>query len=363
MRKEILKQRIKQVKASLADARCQALLITSKADVTYLSGFTGDDSWLIAAGRSTYLVTDSRYIIQAQRDCPLCRIYERKGRMADAVEDVLKKVAGVKTLAVEDTIRLSVFNALKKKLSVRLKTIKSPAGVCRGVKDEFEVAAIRRAGRIAQTALSQILPKVRVGMSEAEVGAMLEFEIKKYGATIAFDSIIAFGANAAMPHYLPGSRKLKKVDTVLIDFGARFGGYNSDITRCFAVGKVNKLYEKVYKTVFASQKAAIKAVGPGQSPDVIDAAAREVITTAKLPPFGHGTGHGIGLEVHERPIISSLSTTPLERGNIITIEPAIYLPGKFGVRIEDDVLVTETGKRILTSPLKNDEVPVLKIKN
>ncbi len=362
MKKEVFKKRIRQVRAALSDTGCQALIIIGRADVSYLSGFTGDDSWLVLAGRSTYLVTDSRYTIQAQRDCPACKIYERKGRMADAVADILKKTSAVKTIAVEDKIKLSLFNALRKKLPVRLKTVKSPVAQGRQVKDEFEIAAVRRAARIAQTALGEVLPKIRVGMNESELAAMLEFELKKYGASVAFESIVAFGSNAAMPHYLPASRKLKKVDTILIDFGARFNGYNSDITRCFAVGKINKFYEKVYKTVFAAQKAAIKTISAGQSPLVSDAAAKEVIKSAKLPPYGHGTGHGIGLEVHERPIISSLSKAPLQEGNVITIEPAIYLPDRLGIRIEDNVLVTQKGYRILSTPLKSDEVLLLKLK-
>jgi Xaa-Pro aminopeptidase len=357
----ILKKRLKKVRAELGAGKADAMLVTDRADVSYLSGFTGDDSWLILTGRGAVLVTDSRYTLQAKKECPACKIYERKGRMADAIGDILKKTCAVRTIAVEDKIKLSLFNDLRKKLSVRLRAIKSPVEQCRQIKDEFEIAAIRRAGRIAQTALGEILPKIRIGMSESEVAAMLEFEMKKYGASAAFESIIAFGPNAAMPHYLPASRKLKKVDTILIDFGARINGYNSDLTRCFAVGKVNKFYEKVYKTVFAAQKAAIKAIIAGQSPQVIDAAAREVIKSAELPPYGHGTGHGLGLEVHERPIISAISKTPLQKNNVTTIEPAVYLADKFGVRIEDDVLVTENGCEILSSPLKSDEVPLLKI--
>jgi Xaa-Pro aminopeptidase len=164
-----------------------------------------------------------------------------------------------------------------------------------------------------------------------------------------------------MPHHRPTDRKLKKNDTILIDFGAKFKGCCCDITRCFALGKVSKLYEKVYKTVFAAQQSAIKTVRAGQSLIAVDDAAREIIKSAKLPVYGHGTGHGLGLEVHESPTISVLSKDNLKQGNVITIEPAIYLPGKFGIRIEDDVLVAKNGCKIITSVLKNDNVRVLKI--
>jgi Xaa-Pro aminopeptidase len=166
-----------------------------------------------------------------------------------------------------------------------------------------------------------------------------------------------------MPHHRPTDRRLKQNDTILIDFGAKFKGYCCDITRCFAVGKASKLYEKVYKTVFAAQQSAIKTVRAGQSLEAVDDAAREIIKSARLPVYGHGTGHGLGLEVHESPTISILSKDYFKQGNVITIEPAVYLPGKFGVRIEDDVLVTKGGHKIITSALKTAKFCSLLQKN
>jgi Xaa-Pro aminopeptidase len=205
------------------------------------------------------------------------------------------------------------------------------------------------------------LPKIRVGTSETEVAAMLDFELKKAGASDAFETIVAFGANSAMPHHHPTTRKLKKVDTVLIDFGAKLNGYCCDLTRCFAVGKVNDSYSKVYRTVFNAQANAIKNLKGGVRAKKVDTAAKDFIKLLKLPVFGHGTGHGLGLEVHERPVVSVLSKDILQAGNVITVEPAVYLAGKFGIRIEDDVLVTEKSCEVLTTLLKNNEVPLLKI--
>jgi Xaa-Pro aminopeptidase len=287
--------------------------------------------------------------------------------MAEAVCVLLGKIRGVKTACIEDKVEVRLFNSLRKKLSVPLKPVSNLVESVRQIKDGLEIAAIRKTGKIAQMALEKILPRIYLGVRETALAAMLDYELRKSGAAPAFETIVAFGSNSAMPHHRPSSRRLKKIDTILIDFGAKLNGYCCDMTRCFAVGKVNKFYEKVYRTVFAAQQAALKAVKAEQSLKVVDNAAKEIIKSAKLPVYGHGTGHGLGLDIHELPTVSAFSgergQTPfLREGNIITIEPAVYLPGRFGIRIEDDVLVTENGSRVLSSMLKNDDVPLLKIK-
>ena len=362
MEKDIFRQRIRKVRRLLSGEGYDALIVIGRADVSYLSGFSGGDSWLVLTAKSVCLVTDSRYTLQAKRECLACKIYQRKGRMTEAATDILKKIPAVKTIAIEDKVELSVFKALRKKLSVHLKPVKALVESARDVKDEFEIATIRQAAAVAQKALAKVLPKIRAGYSENEVAAMLEFELKKAGAQPAFETIVAFGPNSTMPHHCPTARKLKKVDTLLIDFGAKLNGYSCDLTRCFAVGRAGVLYKKMYQTVLDAQTNAINVLKAGIEAKKVDAAAREVIKSSKLPVYGHGTGHGLGLEVHERPIVSMLSKTFLQNGNIVTIEPAVYIPGKFGIRIEDDVLVTENGCEVLSSLLKSDEVPVLKIK-
>jgi Xaa-Pro aminopeptidase len=357
----ILKDRVKKVRAKLKAAKADALIVTLGSNVSYLSGFSGDDSWLILTGSGAVLVTDSRYTLQAKKECPACRIFERKGSMIDAVAGILKKLPKVKTAAVENKIELTLFRLLRKKLSVRIKPVKNLVESIRAVKDKSEIAAIRRAIEISEKALGKVLPKIRAGYSEAQVAAMLEFEMKQAGANPAFETVVAFGSNSAMAHHRPTNRKLKKVDTILIDYGAKFNGYCCDITRCFATGRVTSFYAKVYKTVLDAQTAAINILKSGIKAKKADAAAKEIITAAKLPPYGHGLGHGIGIDVHEQPGVSVLSKASLQSGNVITVEPAIYLAGKFGVRIEDDVLVTENGCEILSSLLKNDEVPLLNL--
>ncbi len=359
----ILKDRIKKVRAKLGAAKADVLLVTAKANVSYLSGFWGGDSWLILTGNKSILVTDSRYTLQAKKECSACKIYQRKGSMIDAVAQILKRLPKVRTAAVEDKIELAVFKILRKKLPVRIKPVKNIVESVRAVKDKSEIAAIRKAIEIAGKSLEKILPKIRAGYSEAQVAAMLEFELKKAGATPSFETVVAFGSNSAMAHHRPTNRKLKKVDTILIDYGAKLSGYCCDLTRCFATGRVNNFYAKVYKTVLDAQTAALNILKSGIKAKNVDACAKEIIKSAKLPPYGHGLGHGLGIDVHEQPGVSVLSKASLQDGNVITVEPAVYLDGKFGIRIEDDVLVTESGCEILSSLLKSDEVPLLKIKD
>ncbi len=362
MRNDIFKNRVKKVKGLLRKKRLDALIVACGANVSYLSGFSDDDSWLILTAKDVWLVTDCRYTLQAKSQCPACRIYERKGRMTEAVVDILKKVPAVKAVVVEDKIELAVFNILREKLGRRLRTAGGLVELGRQIKDEFEVAAIKKAIEISEKALAKVLREIHIGISETALAAMLNFEMQKAGASPAFETIVAFGSNSAMAHHRPSAKKLKKVDTILIDFGGKLAGYCCDMTRCFAVGKVNDLYAKGYKAVFEAQAAAIKAVKACVKVKKADAAAKKIIAAALLPPYGHGLGHGLGLEVHERPVISVISKDTLRQGNVVTIEPAVYLPGKFGIRIEDDVLITRTGCKVLSSRLKSDKVPLLKIK-
>ncbi|MFA6186108.1 MAG: Xaa-Pro peptidase family protein [Phycisphaerae bacterium] len=356
-----LKNRLCQVRQTLAEKNFDAAIVANTSNVRYLSGFEGDDSWLIVTEKNLFLITDSRYTLQAKKQCPLCKIVERKTSIIDAACDTLKKIKGVKTVCIENRVEIRVFNSLQKKLTVSLKPIGNLVEAVRQIKDVAEIAAIKLAGKIAKKALEKVLSGIYSGIRETELAAMLDYEMKKSGAMPAFETIVAFGSNSAMPHHRPTDRKLKKNDTILIDFGAKFKGYCCDITRCFAVGKVSKLYKKVYEAVFAAQQSAIKTVRAGQSLIAVDNAARGIIKSAKLPIYGHGTGHGLGLEVHESPTISVLSKDNLKQGNVITIEPAVYLPGKFGIRIEDDVLVANSGYKTITSTLNDAYVPILKI--
>jgi Xaa-Pro aminopeptidase len=348
MDRELIGKRIKAIRRKLNVKKIDCLIVTKPANVTYTTAFSGDDSWVVVTNRAVYLLTDSRYIEQAQKECIGCGIIQRKDFLVEAVATLFKKLKSVRTVAVEKSTSVSAFEALKKHVKVRLKTTAGIIESVRRTKDNSEIAAIRTASRIAGRALQQIRRYVKSGVTESELAGRLDFEIRKLGARNSFETIVAFGPNASRPHHQPSERRLRKRDTVLIDFGAKYKGYCSDITRSFAVGRSTRFFEKVYEAVEQAQAAAIRTIKAGVKIQEVDAAARDVISKCGLPVYGHGTGHGFGLEIHELPFLKADAKGKLKAGEVITIEPGVYLPGKLGVRIEDDVLVTETGHKILT---------------
>ncbi|MHC4476686.1 MAG: M24 family metallopeptidase [Planctomycetota bacterium] len=354
MRSEVgIKTRIRSIRRLLSKKKLNCLIITKPANVTYTTGFSGEDSWAVIAPRSVYLVTDSRYTEQAQSECQFCRIIERKRPLAAAIAKLLDKLRTVERVGVEKSTSVAGFTELKKNVKAGVRTAEDIVEQVRISKDSEEVAAIRAAAGIAARVLRQTRRYIKPGRSENELAGRLDFEIRKLGACNCFETIVAFGPNASRAHHQPTGRKLRKNDTVLIDFGARYRNYCCDLTRCFAVGKTSALYKKVYKAVQEAQEAAIKMVKAGVDIKRLDTAARQAIKRHALPVYGHGTGHGLGLEVHELPVVSKQGKGKLKAGTVFTVEPGVYMPGKLGVRIEDDVLVTETGCDVLSSHLSN----------
>ena len=348
MNKNVIKKRIKAIRRELDKKKMNCFLVTKPANVTYATGFLGEDSWAAITKTKVYLITDSRYTEQAQGECPHCAIIERAGPMAEAVAKQVKRLRSVQTVTVEKSTSLADFEQLKKTIKAQPKTVANVIETVRSSKDGSEIAIIKAATSIAAQALKRTMRHIRPGVTESELAGMLDLQIRKSGARNSFETIVAFGPNASRAHHQPSKKKLKKRDTVLIDFGAKYKGYCSDITRCFVVGSPTALYRKVYDVVERAQTAAIKTVRAGARVTQVDAAAREVIDKSDLPVYGHGTGHGLGLEIHESPFLKADSKDKLKDGQVITIEPGVYIPGKLGVRIEDDVLVTKTGYRILT---------------
>jgi Xaa-Pro aminopeptidase len=343
-----IKRRVKAIGVELKKNGINCLIITKPANVSYTTGFLGEDSWVLIINSRSYLVTDSRYTEQAHNECPICSIIERHEPLAQAAAKIIKKYKSVENISVENSVTLADFGQIKKAVQQKIKTIGGVIENIRSIKDESEIATIKIAGSIAARALAQTLPEIKPGMTESEAAGMLDFQIRRLCATNSFETIVAFGPNASIAHHQPGARKLKKNDTILIDFGAKFAGYCSDITRCFIVGKPNGFYRKVYDVVEKAQSTAINMVKASITIKEVDSAAREIIKKADLPVYGHGTGHGLGIEIHENPFLRPETEGVLQAGQIVTIEPGIYMPGKLGVRIEDDILVTETGYEILT---------------
>jgi Xaa-Pro aminopeptidase len=293
-------------------------------------------------------LTDSRYTEQAKAECSNCRIIERTAPLPEATGKLLKKLKSVQTVAIEKSALLADFEMLKKNIKGYLKPTANIIESVRSIKDSSEIAAIKKAAQIAAQALGKIRRYIKPGITENELAGVLDFQIRKAAAFNSFETIVAFGPNASRPHHQPSKRKLKQKDTVLIDFGVKYKGYCSDITKCFAVGRPTTFYKKVYDVVQQAQAAAIKMVKAGVPIKKVDAAARKIIAGHNLPIYGHGTGHGLGLEIHEEPVLNAENKGKLKAGMVFTIEPGVYIPGKLGVRIEDDILVTKTGYRILT---------------
>jgi Xaa-Pro aminopeptidase len=345
---QILKRRVKRVKRQLGRQNIDVLLISKPANVTYLTGFLGEDSWALLTNRGISLITDSRYTEQANSECFGCRIIERTEPMAKTVAKLLRRYKSFESIAVESLISVAQLKALRRNVKKRFRPVANVIENVRRAKDENEAGAIKKAAHIASQALSASLTFIKPGVTESELAGTIEYHIRKLGAKASFETIVAFGANASRPHHQSGKRKLKKNGTVLIDFGARYNGYCCDMTRCFAVGKPGRLFDKAYKAVQQAQAAAIAKIKAGITLKAVDQAARKVIHEHGFKPHGHGTGHGLGLEVHELPIVGPKSKGKLEAGDVITIEPGVYIPGKLGVRIEDDVLVTETNCKILS---------------
>ncbi len=361
MNAEIVTKRIKAIHHELANRGIDCLILTNPSNVTYATAFSGSDSWAIITkderrgardGRRIFLLTDSRYTEQAQKECVGCKIIRRADSepLTQAVTKLIRELKSVRirNVRVEKSISMACFEALQKSIKARLRTVDAIIESLRSIKDKSEVAAIRTAASIAARAFRQTLRKIKPGVTENELAGLLNLELRKFGAVNSFDTIIAFGPNASRPHHQPGKRSLKRNDTVLIDFGAKCKGYCCDITRCFAVGRPTAFYKRVCDVVEQAQAAAIKMVKAGVEISRVDAAARGVIAGNILPVYGHGTGHGLGLEIHELPYIKAGTEGRLRAGEVITIEPGVYIPGKLGVRIEDDVLVTDDGCRILT---------------
>lgn len=344
-----------------------ALVISNPRDVGYLIGLPGDDSYFIMTSRKAVLLTDSRYEELLAPVTQWAQMALRRGPMAGKLAEV---VDGLKCKSVglqADHLTVSARKAIAK--SVGARRCADTTGIMadiRKIKDDSEIRALRKAVSIAQEAVSATLADLRVGQSELDLSARLKYEMEIRGATgPAFGPIVAACANGSKPHYYPSARaKVRAGKPLLIDWGAIYRDYRSDLTRTWSVGTMSRKIREIYQIVLEAQLAAIDAIKPGAKCLAVDAAARSVIAKAGYgETFGHGLGHGIGLDVHEMPSLGPRSgaNDTLEAGMVVTVEPGIYLPGVGGVRIEDDVLVTRTGHRVLSSMKKDLESAVLPV--
>ncbi|MFW6032513.1 MAG: M24 family metallopeptidase [Phycisphaeraceae bacterium] len=350
---EHFRQRVKNLQQRLQDSPAGALLVTNPRDIRYLTGFLGDDSWALVrqnAGKVDIL-SDFRFEQEIQREAPHARAVIRKKGLVEELARLLDRTKIEKIGLQEDHVSVALRKKLVKQLGARrLAELDDGLLEQRSVKDEPELKLIRRALRIQEQAFEETLEFIEPGRTEQEVAAYLEYRMRVLGADgPSFHTIVAADASASLPHAVPGKKKIRKGSTVLIDWGARYQGYCSDLTRVVGVGAMKAKVRETYQIVLDAQQAAIDAVEPGRPLAEIDGVARDIIRKAGYgKQFGHSLGHGIGLDVHEQPTLSPRSEGELRPGQVVTVEPGIYLPGVGGVRIEDDVLVTEKGCRVLS---------------
>jgi len=329
------------------------VIIESPENRLYFTGFHSTAGMLIAAKRGSVFLTDSRYIEAAKSQITCCEVVEQK-KPEEQLPALAKKL-GVKCLAFE-TGRVTV--ARSRKLASLFGEISLADDDradkiierLRRVKNSQEIENIKAAQKITERAFEHILSIIKPGLAERDIAFELDFYMLKNGAeAVAFDTIIASGVNSSKPHAVPSHKKVEDGDFITLDFGAVVNGYRSDMTRTVAVGAVSEKQKNVYGIVLAAQLETLRILKPGLPIKAADAAARDVIKAAGYGAFfGHGTGHGVGIEIHEEPTVSPNGAGELEAGNVITAEPGIYLPGEFGVRIEDMALITADGCENLT---------------
>ena len=341
---------------SLLDGEVDGLLLTSRYSRHYGAEFDIAEGVAIVTKAGCRYFTDSRYIESAQAGLKGFEVMDVAGvgyfkRLNDAIADF-----GVTTLGFEEFyLTVAEFNGYEKNLNAKLVPFHKEISSFRAVKEEWELDNMRQAQKIADKAFAEVLPRIKTGMSELELQAELIYCMYKNGAHgLSFDPIVVSGPNSSMPHGVAGERKIQDGDFITMDFGVLYNGYCSDMTRTVAVGYATEEMKTVYNTVLAAQLAGLaisKAGVPGKD---IDGAARQVIVDAGYGPyFGHGYGHSVGLEVHENPSPNVRNEAPMPLHAVASAEPGIYLPGKFGVRIEDCVIFTEDGYENLATSPKN----------
>jgi Xaa-Pro aminopeptidase len=337
---------------SFPDSKVNSLLVTSPANWYYLTGFTGEAGALLVSRKDTKLFTDGRFVTQSREETSGIRVIQQKGSLFESVGKHLEGYAAGRVGFDPAQLTVSQLQALRKAAGKKCQWVPAPGLVeaLRMRKDASELAQMRKAAILAGEVLQGAFPMLRPGVREFEVAAEIEYQMRKRGASgPAFETIVAFGERAALPHARPTSKRLRKNELVVLDLGVILGHYCSDMTRTVFVGRAPARIRGWYQAVLEAQRAAIAAVRNGASCGDVDAAARQVLTGYHLEQlFVHSTGHGLGLEVHEDPRVARGQKKRLEPGNVITIEPGVYVEGVGGIRIEDDVAVHADRTEVLT---------------
>ena len=347
-------ERRENLRATLRLYRTQGWIITARPNIRYLTGFTGSNGALLLSADRAVFFTDPRYQTQAHQECD-CDIKIVKGPLLIEVARWIQRLK-LKTLAFEQNrIGYEDYIHLKELgIGVRLKPVAGAVESLRTIKSPAEIATIQASVQLNSAALEQALKHFKPAITEVDLAAEIEYQMRRLGAdSSAFETIVASGERSALPHARPTDHPIANDELLLIDMGANVAGYASDMTRTFAVGKLDAKTRRMYRAVLESQLAAVHAVRPGVTCAHVDGAARKVLRLFGMDKlFIHSTGHGLGLEIHERPRIGRKEPVTLEAGMAITIEPGVYQEGLGGVRIEDTVVVTPSGCQVLTPTAK-----------
>ncbi|MGX7203871.1 M24 family metallopeptidase [Enterococcus pingfangensis] len=347
-------KRIEKLRALMKNEVIDAYLVTSPANLRYLTNFTGTAGLAFITLDKAFFITDFRYTEQANEQVEEMTIIQQQG---DIVGEIIKLVEkeGISVLGFEDALMTyAEYSVFEEVIDAELAPASGMIEKLREQKDTGEIAIIEKACAIADEGFEYILKMIRPGMTEIEVANQLDFFMRSLGASgTSFDTIVASGIRSALPHGVASEKMIQQGDMITLDFGCVYQGYVSDITRTFAIGDPGQQLKDIYQIVLAAQLKVIETAQAGVTGAQLDAVARDFITEAGYgEAFGHSTGHGIGMEIHEGPNISRSNKHPLSAGNVITDEPGIYLAGLGGVRIEDDLVILAEGNRILTKAPK-----------
>jgi Xaa-Pro aminopeptidase len=345
--------RLKKLRGALHSAGADSLLETHLPNIYYLCGFSGDSAALLVDGTSATLFTDGRFTIQAREETRGIRVHIHKGPLIEAVGKHLRSRRRGRISVSPSRLTLAAWKVLRKEAGSHLKWIAADGLVenLRAVKDASEIERIREAARLGSEVMEEAIRLIRPGVTELDVAAEIGYRMRRKGASgESFEAIVAAGFRSALPHARPTSRQIGKNELVVLDLGAILRRYCSDLTRTVFVGKAPARVRQWYQAVLEAQAAGLEAVKSGASCGAVDLATRNVLQRKGLGRyFVHSTGHGIGLEIHEDPRIARDQKRPLETGNVVTLEPGVYVEGVGGIRIEDDALVTSRGCEILTT--------------
>ena len=353
-------QRRNKLKQTIKKNRLDAILVTNETNITYLTGFTGDSSWLLIGRSVCCILSDTRYETQLEEQCPGidARIRDAAGTLIELAKTVIGE-SQCKSVALEaSNLSKLEYDQLDEHLeSCTCVATSEWIEDLRAIKDKWEIEEICRSIKMAQNAFNVIRHQLTPNQTEAEIAHNLEHQIRMYGGDgCAFEPIVGVGPRAALPHAEKSERKIAADPFVLIDWGAKAGQYLSDLTRILVTGKISPKLQRIYGVVLNAQLAAIDKIKPGASFHEVDQAARQLIADAGFGKFfGHGLGHGFGLQIHESPRLRPNATGEFKAGMVVTVEPGIYLPGWGGVRIEDDILVTTDGHTVLSDLPKDFE--------